>query len=166
MEKLKCGVLGATGMVGQRFITLLDNHLWFDVVAVAASPRSAGKTYKEAVEGRWVSKDPIPANVKDLVVSDVKNIEDMKGKVDFVFSAIELSKEEIREYENKYAENDIPVVSNNSAHRWTKDVPMIIPEINPHHVEMIDVQKKNHNWNKGFVVVKPNCSLPLRSTPL
>lgn len=159
MEKLKCGILGATGMVGQRFITLLDSHPWFDVTAVAASPRSAGKKYSEAVEGRWFSKKEIPANVKDLVVSDVRNIEDMKGKVDFVFSAIELSKEEIREYEDKYAENDIPVVSNNSAHRWTKDVPMIIPEINPHHVSMIDIQRKNHGWNKGFVVVKPNCSL-------
>ena len=159
MEKLKCGVLGATGMVGQRFITLLNNHPWFDVVAVAASPRSAGKTYKEAVEGRWFSKNPIPDNVANLIVTDVANIEEIKEKIDFVFSAIELSKEEIREYENKYAENDIPVVSNNSAHRWTKDVPMIIPEINPHHIKMIDIQRKNHNWNKGFVVVKPNCSL-------
>jgi aspartate-semialdehyde dehydrogenase len=159
MDKLKVGILGATGMVGQRFISLLDDHPWFNVVAVAASPRSAGKKYSEAVEGRWVSKKDIPSDVKDLVVSDVANIDDMKGKVDFVFSAIEASKEEIREFENKYAENDIPVVSNNSAHRWTKDVPMVVPEINPQHIEMIDIQRKNHGWNKGFVVVKPNCSL-------
>jgi len=153
------GILGATGMVGQRFITLLDAHPWFDVVAVAASPRSAGKKYQEAVEGRWFSKNAIPANVKDLIVSDVADIDAIKSKVDFVFSAIESSKDEIKAFENKYAENNIPVVSNNSAHRWTKDVPMIIPEINPHHLEMIDIQKKNHGWNKGFVVVKPNCSL-------
>jgi len=159
MKKLKCGILGATGMVGQRFITLLDKHSWFEVTALAASPRSAGRKYSEAVEGRWFSKKEIPANVRNLVVSDVADIEEIKGKVDFVFSAIEASKDEIRAFENKYAENDIPVVSNNSAHRWTKDVPMIMPEINPHHLEMINIQRKNHGWKKGFVVVKPNCSL-------
>ena len=159
MKKLRCGILGATGMVGQRFITLLNNHPWFDVTAVAASPRSAGKKYSEAVEGRWFSKSNIPANVRDLVVSDVADVDAIKGNVDFVFSAIEATKDEIKAFENKYAENDIPVVSNNSAHRWTKDVPMIIPEINSHHTDMIEIQKKNHGWNKGFVVVKPNCSL-------
>lgn len=159
MKKLRAGILGATGMVGQRFITLLENHPWFSVTAVAASPRSAGKKYSDAVKERWVSKKEIPANVKDLIVSDVADISAIKGKVDFVFSAIEASKDEIRDFENKYAENGIPVVSNNSAHRWTKDVPMIIPEINPHHIRMIGIQRKNHNWNNGFVVVKPNCSL-------
>ena len=159
MKKLRCGVLGATGMVGQRFITLLDNHPWFEVKAVAASQRSANKKYHEAVEGRWASEKGIPENVNTLVVSDVADIEKMKGKVDFVFSAIEASKDEIKAFEDEYAENDIPVVSNNSAHRWTKDVPMIIPEINPQHIEMINIQKKNHGWKKGFVVVKPNCSL-------
>ena len=157
MKKLKCGILGATGMVGQRFITLLDKHPWFEVTALAASPRSAGRKYSEAVEGRWFSKKEIPANVRNLAVSDVADIGKIKNKVDFVFSAIEASKDEIREFENKYAENDIPVVSNNSAHRWTKDVPMIMPEINPHHLEMINIQRKNHGWKKGFVVVKPNC---------
>ena len=159
MKKIKVGILGATGMVGQKFITLLDAHPWFEVVAVAASPRSAGKKYSEAVKGRWVSEKEIPANVKDLIVSNVADVNEMKNKVSFVFSAIEASKDEIREFENKYAEADIPVVSNNSAHRWTKDVPMIIPEINPHHIKLIETQKKNHGWNKGFVVVKPNCSL-------
>ncbi|MEM3399701.1 MAG: aspartate-semialdehyde dehydrogenase [Candidatus Micrarchaeia archaeon] len=159
MAKLRVGVLGATGMVGQKFITLLENHPWFEVVAVAASPRSAGKKYSEAVEGRWYSKNPIPDGVSDLVVSDVKEIDKMKGNVDFVFSALDMPKDEIKALEDKYAENDIPVVSNNSAHRWTKDVPMIMPEINPHHIALIDIQRKNHGWKKGFVVVKPNCSL-------
>lgn len=159
MQKIKVGILGATGAVGQRFIELLENHPWFEVAAVAASPRSAGRKYSEAVEGRWFSKKEIPANAKDLIVSDVANIEGIKNKVDFVFSAIEASKDEIKAFEDKYAENDIPVVSNNSAHRWTKDVPMIMPEINPHHLDMIKIQQKNHGWKKGFVVVKPNCSL-------
>jgi len=159
MKRLRAGILGATGMVGQRFISLLDGHPWFDVVAVAASPRSAGKRYSEAVEGRWSQEESIPENVKDLVVSDVADIDIMKDKVDFVFSAIEASKEEIKKFENEYAAADIPVVSNNSAHRWTKDVPMIIPEINPQHIELIKDQQKNHGWKKGFVVVKPNCSL-------
>ncbi len=159
MAKLKCGILGATGMVGQKFITLLENHPWFDVVALAASPRSAGKKYHEAVEGRWAQAKPIPASVKNLIVSDVADISKVKGKVDFVFSAIEATKDEIKKFENDYASADIPVVSNNSAHRWTKDVPMIIPEINPHHIILLDIQKKNHGWKKGFVVVKPNCSL-------
>ena len=159
MAKLKVGVLGATGMVGQKFITLLDAHPWFEVVAVAASPRSAGKKYSEAVEGRWTQKKDMPKKVKDLIVSDVADVDKIKGEVDFVFSAIEASKEETREFENKYAEAGMPVVSNNSAHRWTKDVPIIIPEINPHHINLIDIQKKNHGWKKGFVVVKPNCSL-------
>lgn len=159
MAKLKCGILGATGMVGQRFISLLEGHPWFDVAAVAASPRSAGKRYSEAVEGRWAMKKGIPTNVKGLLVSDVADIGSMKGDVDFVFSAIEATKDEIKKFENDYAAAGIPVVSNNSAHRWTKDVPMIIPEINPHHLELIDIQKENHGWDKGFVVVKPNCSL-------
>ena len=159
MKKIKVGILGATGMVGQRFITLLADHPWFEVVAVAASSRSAEKKYSEAVEGKWKLNEQIPENIAGLIISDVADVDKMKKKVDFVFSAIEAAKEEIMEYENRYAGAGIPVVSNNSAHRWTKDVPMIIPEINPHHLGLIRIQQQNHKWDKGFVVVKPNCSL-------
>jgi aspartate-semialdehyde dehydrogenase len=165
MEKIKVGVIGATGMVGQNYIKLLDNHPWFEVCYVAASPRSAGKKYKEAVEGRWAMKTPIPEAVKDLIVHDASNVEEAKD-CSFVFSAVEMSKDEIRAIENKYAENDIPVVSNNSAHRWTDNVPMLIPEINHEHVKVIDDQKKANNWDKGFVAVKPNCSLQSYMTPV
>lgn len=160
MKKLKVGILGATGMVGQRFITLLDNHPWFEVTCVAASPRSAGKTYEEAVEGRWVMHDDIPDNVKGLTVKKVEDdLDKITNEVDFVFSALDMDKDKIREIEEAYAAKDVPVVSNNSAHRWTGDVPMIIPEINPEHVKLIDIQRKNRNWKKGLIAVKPNCSI-------
>ena len=159
MEKLKVGILGATGMVGQRFITLLDNHPWFQVVTVAASPRSAGKTYEEAVGERWKMSTPIPEDIKELVVLNVNEVEKVSEDVDFVFSAVEMSKEEIQAIEDAYAKNEIPVVSNNSAHRWTPDVPMIVPELNPEHLEVIEAQKKRLGTKRGFVVVKPNCSI-------
>ena len=158
MEKLKVGILGATGMVGQRFITLLDNHPWFQVVTVAASPRSAGKTYEEAVGERWKMSTPIPEDIKELVVLNVNEVEKVSEDVDFVFSAVEMSKEEIQAIEDAYAKNEIPVVSNNSAHRWTPDVPMIVPELNPEHLEVIEAQKKRLGTKRGFVVVA-NCSI-------
>ena len=160
MDKLRVGILGATGMVGQRFITLLNNHPWFEVTALAASPRSAGKPYTAAVEGRWLMHEPIPAAAARLTVRAVHNdIDAVVRDVDFVFSALDLEKEEIVEIENAYAARRIPVVSNNSAHRWTSDVPMIMPEINADHTDIIPIQKKNRGWEKGFIVVKPNCSL-------
>ena len=165
MEKMKVGVLGATGMVGQNYVRLLENHPWFDVVYVAASPRSAGKKYSEAVEGRWAMPTPIPESVKNLLVHDASKVDEAK-ECDFVFSAVEMSKDEIRKIENEYAANDIPVVSNNSAHRWTDNVPMLIPEINHSHVDIIPEQKKANGWNKGFVAVKPNCSLQSYMTPI
>jgi aspartate-semialdehyde dehydrogenase len=159
-EKLKVGVLGGTGMVGQNYIRLLDNHPWFDVVYVAASPRSAGKKYSEAVAGRWQMPTPIPKSVRDIVVEDASNIEAAKGKVSFVFSAMDLpEKEDTRNLEMSYAKEGIPVVSNSSANRWTEDVPMLIPEINHEHVNIIPIQQKNRGFDKGFVAVKPNCSL-------
>ncbi len=158
-EKLKVGTLGATGMVGQRFISLLDNHPWYEVVTVAASPRSAGKTYEEAVGGRWKLDTPMPEAVKNLVVMNVNEVEAVAATVDFVFSAVDMTKDEIRAIEDAYAKAEIPVVSNNSAHRWTPDVPMIIPEINPEHAEVIEFQKKRLGTTRGFVAVKPNCSI-------
>ncbi|OGG26282.1 aspartate-semialdehyde dehydrogenase [Candidatus Gottesmanbacteria bacterium RIFCSPLOWO2_01_FULL_39_12b] len=160
MKKLRVGILGATGMVGQRFITLLENHPWFELVLVAASPFSRGKTYQEAVVDRWKMSSLIPKNVKNLIIMSVE--EDMKNitnEVDFVFSALDLDKEKIREIENSYAARGIPVVSNNSAHRWTEDVPMIMPEVNYHHLKLIDIQRENRGWIKGFIAVKPNCSI-------
>jgi len=165
MNKLKVGVIGATGMVGQRYIHLLENHPWFDVVYVAASPRSANKPYKEAVKGRWAMPKSIPKNIENLIVHDASKIEEA-NELDFVFSAVEMSKDEIRAIENEYAAKDIPVVSNNSAHRWTDNVPMLIPEINHDHVAIIEDQKKANNFNKGFVAVKPNCSLQSYMTPI
>lgn len=157
--KLRTGILGATGMVGQRFITLLSNHPWFEVVCVAASPSSAGKTYGEAVKGRWKMENKIPSNAKKMIVERVEeDIDEICKKVDFVFSALDMDKHKIMEIEEKYASKGIPVVSNNSAHRWTEDVPMIIPEINPEHVKLIDVQRKKRKW-KGLIAVKPNCSI-------
>ena len=158
-KKLRVGILGATGMVGQRFISLLENHPWFEVVTVAASPRSAGKTYEEAVGGRWEMQTPMPEGVKNLVVANVNEIEKVASGVDFVFSAVDMTKEEIRAIEDAYAKTETPVVSNNSAHRWTPDVPMVIPEINPEHFEVIEAQKKRLGTNRGFVAVKPNCSI-------
>lgn len=158
-QKLKVGILGATGMVGQRFISLLENHPWFEVVCVAASPRSAGKTYEEAVGGRWKMTKPMPAGVKDLVVMNVNEVEEVAAQVDFVFSAVDMTKEEIRAIEDAYAKTETPVVSNNSAHRWTPDVPMVVPEINPEHFEVIKYQRQRLGTKRGFVAVKPNCSI-------
>ena len=141
-EKLRVGILGATGMVGQRFISLLENHPWFEVVTVAASPRSAGKTYEDAVGGRWKMDTPMPEAVKKLVVMNVNEVEKVASTVDFVFSAVDMSKDEIKAIEEAYAKTETPVVSNNSAHRWTPDVPMVIPEINPEHFEVIKHQKE------------------------
>ena len=158
-QKLRVGILGATGMVGQRFISLLENHPWFEVVTVAASPRSAGKTYEEAVGGRWKMDTPMPEAVKKLVVMNVNEVEKVASTVDFVFSAVDMSKEEIKAIEEAYAKTETPVVSNNSAHRWTPDVPMVVPEINPEHFEVIEHQKKRLGTTRGFIAVKPNCSI-------
>ena len=158
-EKLKVGILGATGMVGQRFISLLDGHPWFEVTTLAASKRSAGRTYEEAVGGRWKMDTPMPEAVKNLVVMDVSDVEAVAKTVDFVFSAVDMTKEEIRAIEEAYAKTETPVVSNNSAHRWTPDVPMVVPEINPEHFEVIADQKKRLGTTKGFIAVKPNCSI-------
>ena len=158
-EKLRVGILGGTGMVGQRFISLLDGHPWFEVVTIAASSRSAGQTYEEAVSGRWKMDNPIPEGVKNIVVKDLHDIEAVSGEVDFVFSAVDMTKDEIKAFEDAYAKTETPVVSNNSAHRWTPDVPMVVPEINPEHYEIIPYQRKRLGTKKGFVAVKPNCSI-------
>ena len=158
-KKLKVGILGATGMVGQRFIALLENHPWYEVVTVAASPRSAGKTYEEAVGGRWKMTTPMPEAVKNLIVMNVNEVEKVAAGVDFVFSAVDMTKEEIRAIEEAYAKTETPVVSNNSAHRWTPDVPMVIPEVNPEHFDVIEFQKKRLGTTRGFIAVKPNCSI-------
>ena len=159
MEKLKVGVLGATGMVGQRFITLLVHHPWFELTTLAASPRSAGKTYAEAVEGKWKLDIPMPEEVKDMIVQDVSKVDEVASGVDFVFSAVDMKKDEIRAIEEAYARTETPVVSNNSAHRWTVDVPMVVPEINPEHYQLIEAQKKRLGTTRGFIAVKPNCSI-------
>ena len=158
-EKLRVGILGATGMVGQRFIALLENHPWFEVTTVAASPSSAGKTYAEAVEGRWKMDTPIPEAVKSLVMKNVNEVEEVAADVDFVFSAVNMSKDEIKAIEEAYAKAECPVVSNNSAHRWTPDVPMVVPEVNPDHIKVIEDQKKRLGTKRGFIAVKPNCSI-------
>ena len=158
-DKLKVGILGGTGMVGQRFIALLENHPWFEVTTIAASPRSAGKTYAEAVGDRWKMTTPMPEAVKDIVVMNVNEVEKVAAEVDFVFSAVDMTKDEIKKIEEDYAKTETPVVSNNSAHRWTPDVPMVVPEINPDHMKVIDFQKKRLGTTRGFVAVKPNCSI-------
>ncbi len=158
-QKLKVGILGGTGMVGQRFISLLENHPWFEVTTIAASGRSAGKSYEEAVGGRWKMDTPMPDAVKHIIVKNVNEIEEVASSVDFVFSAVDMTKEEIRAIEEAYAKTETPVVSNNSAHRWTPDVPMVIPEINPEHMQVIEFQKKRLCTSRGFVAVKPNCSI-------
>lgn len=174
MKKIPVGIIGATGMVGQRFITLLKNHPWFEVTCVAASPRSGGKKYQEAVKDRWVMNEPIPQSVADLVVLEVEKDKDKIAKeVSLVFSALDMDKDKIRKIENDFAKSGVAVVSNNSAHRWSEDVPMIMPEINPDHLRLIKMQQKNHGFKKGFIlrsktvpdrregfiVVKPNCSV-------
>ena len=158
-EKLKVGILGGTGMVGQRFISLLEDHPWFEVTVIAASPRSAGKTYQEAVGDRWKMTTPMPEAVKNIIVANVNEVEKVASQVDFVFSAVDMTKDEIRAIEEEYARCETPVVSNNSAHRWTNDVPMIIPEINADHAGIIEAQRKRLGTKKGFVAVKPNCSI-------
>ena len=158
-EKLKVGILGGTGMVGQRFISLLENHPWFEVTTIAASPRSAGKTYQEAVGDRWKMDTPMPEAVKNIVVMNVNEVEKVASEVDFVFSAVDMTKDEIKKIEEEYAKTETPVVSNNSAHRWTPDVPMVVPEINPQHMEVIKYQKERLGTTRGFVAVKPNCSI-------
>ncbi|MHA1757809.1 MAG: aspartate-semialdehyde dehydrogenase [Promethearchaeota archaeon] len=166
-KKYKIGVLGATGVVGQNYIKLLQGHPWFEIVDVAASPRSAGKSYKEAVKEKWQMPIAIPESVRDLTVRDVQDYDSIDDDLSFVFSAINMpKKEQIKEVEFKYAELGIPVISNNSAHRWTPDVPMIIGEINSHHAEVIPIQQKKRGFNKGFVAVKPNCSLQSYLTPI
>lgn len=158
-EKLKVGILGGTGMVGQRFISLLENHPWFEVTTIAASERSAGKSYEEAVGGRWKMDTPMPEAVKKLIVMNVNEVEKVASEVDFVFSAVDMTKEEIKKIEEEYAKTETPVVSNNSAHRWTPDVPMVVPEVNPEHMEVIKYQRERLGTKRGFVAVKPNCSI-------
>ncbi len=158
-KKLRVGVLGATGMVGQRFISLLENHPWYEVVTVAASPRSAGRTYEDAVGDRWKMATPMPEAVRQLVVMNVNEVEKVAAGVDFVFSAVDMTKDEIKAIEEAYAKTETPVVSNNSAHRWTPDVPMVVPEINPEHFDVIPFQKKRLGTKRGFIAVKPNCSI-------
>lgn len=158
-EKLKAGILGGTGMVGQRFIALLENHPWFEVTTIAASPRSAGRTYEEAVGDRWKMSTPMPEAVKSIVVMNVNEVEKVASEVDFVFSAVDMTKDEIKRIEEEYAKTETPVVSNNSAHRWTPDVPMVVPEINPEHMKVIEFQKERLGTVRGFVAVKPNCSI-------
>ena len=159
-DKLRVGILGGTGMVGQRFITLLENHPWFEVVLVAASGRSAGKLYEEAVDGRWKMAVAMPEYVKKMTVYDMdKDFDEIVSKVDFVFCAVNMPKDEIKALEERYAKAEVPVVSNNSANRWTPDVPMVVPEINPEHLEVIESQKKRLGTTRGFICVKPNCSI-------
>ena len=158
-RKLKVGILGGTGMVGQRFIALLENHPWYQVTTIAASANSAGKTYEEAVEGRWKMSTPIPEDVKNIVVLDVREVDKVASSVDFVFSAVDMTKEEIKAIEEEYAKTETPVVSNNSAHRWTPDVPMVVPEINLSHYDVIEAQRNRLGTKRGFIAVKPNCSI-------
>lgn len=160
MEKYKVGVVGCTGMVGQRFITLLENHPWFQLTAIAASGRSAGKTYAQAVEGRWKMATPIPEEAKNLVVYDIeKDLDAYVAQIDFTFCAVNMKKDEIKALEERIAKAECPVVSNNSAHRFTPDVPMVVPEINPQHIQIIEAQRKRLGTKVGFIAVKSNCSL-------
>ena len=159
MERMRVGILGATGMVGQRFVTQLADHPWFEIAALAASPRSAGRTYAEAVEGRWVMAGEIPAAITGTTVADCADIDGISQESDFVFSALSMDKDAIRALEDGYARREVPVVSANSAHRWTPDVPMIIPEVNPQHLEIIPAQRRRLGTRRGFVAAKPNCSI-------
>ena len=160
MKQYRVGIIGCTGMVGQRFVTLMENHPWFRLTALAASGRSAGKTYAQAVEGRWAMTTPIPAQAAELVVLDAQaDAEKLAGMVDFCFCAVDMKKEEIRALEERYAKMECPIVSNNSAHRWTDDVPMVVPELNPEHLTVIESQRKRLGTNRGFIAVKSNCSI-------
>lgn len=172
MKKYKVGVIGGTGMVGQRFVTLLENHPWFQLSVIAASPRSAGRSYEDAVGPRWAMTTPIPEEAKKLIVMDaVADLDKIVSAVDFVFSAVDMKKEEIKALEETYAKRECPVISNNSAHRWTEDVPMVVPELNPEHLSVIEAQRKRLGMRHGFIAVKSNCSIqsyvpalhPLRS---
>lgn len=166
-NKLKCSILGGTGIVGQNYITLLRNHPWFDIIDVAASPRSEGKPYYNAVKDKWQMNCEIPENVKNLTVRNVFDFNSLDRELDFVFSAISLpNKEDLKALEFKYAKQGIPVISNNSANRGTPDVPMIIPEINHEHLKLIPIQQKKRNFTQGFVIVKPNCSIQSYMAPL
>lgn len=158
-QKLRAGIVGGTGMVGQRFVALLENHPWFEVTAIAASANSAGRAYEEAVKGRWKLSTPIPDNVKSIIVQDASKVEEVSAGVDFIFCAVDMKKDEIKALEEAYAKAGLPVISNNSAHRWTPDVPMVIPEINPAHIEVIEAQRKRLGTDTGFIAVKPNCSI-------
>jgi aspartate-semialdehyde dehydrogenase len=166
MRRIRVGVVGATGMVGQNYLRLLRDHPWFEVTHVSASPRSARKTYSEAVAGRWLMDEEIPEVVADMIVGDASDVKRAQDRCDLVFSAVGMDKQAVRELEEAYAASGIPVVSNNSAHRSTEDVPMFIPEVNPDHTDIIPFQRKNHGWDKGFIVVKPNCSLQSYLTPV
>ena len=160
MEKYKVGVIGGTGMVGQRFVTLMENHPWFQLTVIAASARSAGKTYEEAIGPRWHMDTPMPEEAKGLVVMNAEaDVEQIASQVDFVFSAVDMKKEDIQALEEEYARHECPVVSNNSAHRWTPDVPMVVPEINPGHLKVLESQRKRLGAKRGFIAVKSNCSL-------
>ena len=160
MKQYKVGIIGATGMVGQRFVTLMEHHPWFRLTVLAASPRSAGKTYEEAVGRRWAMATPIPQQARDMVIMDAEgDVEKIAGMVDFVFCAVDMKKEEIKALEERYARAECPVVSNNSANRWTDDVPMVVPEMNPEHLEVISAQKKRLGTQRGFIAVKSNCSI-------
>ena len=159
MEKLKVGIIGATGMVGQRFITLLENHPYFEIAALIASPRSAGKSYTEAVGERWKLSAPMPECVKNMTVISSEEIDRVASLVDFVFCAVDMKKPDILALEEAYAKAEVPVVSNNSANRWTPDVPMVIPEINDAHLAVIDAQRARLGTKRGFIAVKPNCSI-------
>ena len=158
-NKLRVGIVGATGMVGQRFVTLLAEHPWFQVTALAASERSAGKSYTEAVSGRWAMPAPVPPAIGRMVVQNAADVDGVAGAVDFIFCAVDMPKAETRDLEERYARAEIPVVSNNSAHRATADVPMLLPEVNPGHLGALAGQKKRLGTKRGFIVVKPNCSI-------
>ena len=160
MEKYQVGVIGGTGMVGQRFITLLEHHPWFELKVIAASPRSAGKSYAEAVGSRWAMDTPVPEQAKDIVVLNAEeDVAEIADQVDFVFSAVDMKKEDIKSLEERYARHECPVVSNNSAHRWTPDVPMVVPELNPEHIKVIEAQRKRLGMKRGLIAVKSNCSI-------
>lgn len=160
MEKFRVGVIGGTGMVGQRFVTLIAGHPWFQLTVIAASSRSAGKTYEQAVGARWAMDTPIPEQARNLIVMSAEDdVEKIASQVDFVFSAVDMKKEEIKALEERYAKAECPVVSNNSAHRWTEDVPMVIPEVNPEHIKVIDAQRRRLGTTRGFIAVKSNCSI-------
>ena len=158
-KKLRVGVLGATGMVGQRFLTLLENHPWYEVTLVAASANSAGQRYADAVKGRWALKAPVPAAAAALTVRNASDVKAIAAEVDFVFCAVDMPKEETARLEEDYARAETPVISNNSAHRATPDVPMMVPEVNPEHAEVIAAQRRRLGTTRGFIAVKPNCSL-------